>query len=73
MIFRYNFTWYDRRFYNFAFKKYIGQKNWPHLKFTQVLQKNFSVPQQDTQPVEQNLEVLEGKDKKEFLKGRDSV
>ena len=27
------------------------------------------MPQQETKPVDQNLEVLEGKDKKEFLKG----
>ena len=32
-------------------------------------EKKFSVPQQDTEPKKQNLEILEGKDKKEFLKG----
>tara|TARA_A100001015_G_scaffold275870_1_gene333548 strand:- start:367 stop:966 length:600 start_codon:yes stop_codon:yes gene_type:complete len=32
-------------------------------------EKKFSVPQQDVEPKKQNLEILEGKDKKEFLKG----
>ena len=32
-------------------------------------EKKFSMPQQDLKPEKQNLEVLEGKDKKEFLRG----
>ena len=32
-------------------------------------EKKFSIPKKDVQTKEQNLEVLEGKDKKEFLKG----
>ena len=32
-------------------------------------EKKFSMPQQDSKPTQQNLEILEGKDKKEFLRG----
>ena len=32
-------------------------------------EKNFSIPKQDVEPQKQNFEILEGKDKKEFLKG----
>ena len=32
-------------------------------------EKKFSMPQNETKPIKQNLEVLEGKDKKEFLRG----
>ena len=32
-------------------------------------EKKFSIPKKDIQPKEQNLETLEGKNKKEFLKG----
>ena len=31
--------------------------------------KKFSMPQKDVEPKKQNLEILEGKEKKEFLKG----
>ena len=31
--------------------------------------KKFSMPKEDVKPQKQNLEILEGKDKKEFLKG----
>ena len=31
--------------------------------------KKFSMPKKDVEPLEQNLDVLEGKDKKEFLRG----
>ena len=31
--------------------------------------KKFSMPQKDVEPQKQNFEILEGKDKKEFLKG----
>ena len=31
--------------------------------------KKFSMPQKDVEPTKQNLEILEGKEKKEFLKG----
>ncbi len=32
-------------------------------------EKKFSMPKKDTEPQKQNLEILEGKNKKEFLKG----
>ena len=32
-------------------------------------EKKFSMPKKDVKPQKQNLEILEGKDKKEFLKG----
>ena len=32
-------------------------------------EKKFSIPKQDVEPQKQNFEILEGKDKKEFLKG----
>ena len=32
-------------------------------------EKKFSMPKKDVEPQKQNLEILEGKDKKEFLKG----
>ena len=32
-------------------------------------EKKFSIPKKDVEPQKQNLEILEGKDKKEFLKG----
>ena len=32
-------------------------------------EKKFSIPNQDVEPQKQNFEILEGKDKKEFLKG----
>ena len=33
--------------------------------------KEFNVPQKEIKPVKQNFEILEGKDKKEFLRGAD--
>ena len=32
-------------------------------------EKEFNIPKKEAKPVKQNLEILEGKDKKEFLKG----
>ena len=32
-------------------------------------EKKFSIPKQDVEPQKQNFEILDGKDKKEFLKG----
>ena len=32
-------------------------------------EKKFSIPKQDVEPQKQNFEILEGKDKKEYLKG----
>ena len=39
-------------------------------KFTLVLhEKKFNIPKNDVKPVKQNHEILEGNNKKEFLKG----
>ena len=32
-------------------------------------EKEFNIPKNETKPVKQNLEILEGKDKKDFLRG----
>ena len=48
----------------------LGRKTGHEAKvYPSFAEKKFSMPQQETKPVDQNLEVLEGKDKKEFLKG----
>ena len=48
----------------------LGRKTGHESKvYPSFAEKKFSMPQQETKPVDQNLEVLEGKDKKEFLKG----
>ena len=39
------------------------------LKFIPISQKKIQYAQKEAEPVEQNLDVLEGKEKKEFLKG----
>ena len=48
----------------------LGRKTGHESKvYPNFAEKKFSMPQKDIQPIEQNLEVLEGKDRKEFLKG----
>ena len=48
----------------------LGRKTGHESKvYPNFAEKKFSIPQNDIKPVEQNLEVLEGKDKKEFLRG----
>tara|TARA_Y100001958_G_C21181379_1_gene511175 strand:- start:801 stop:1421 length:621 start_codon:yes stop_codon:yes gene_type:complete len=48
----------------------LGRKTGHESKvYPNFAEKKFSIPQNDTKPVEQNLEVLEGKDKKDFLRG----
>ncbi len=48
----------------------LGRKTGNESKiYPNFAEKKFSMPQQETNPVKPNLEVLEGKDKKEFLKG----
>ncbi len=48
----------------------LGRKTGHESKvYPNFAEKKFSMPQQETKPIKQNLEVLEGKDKKEFLKG----
>ena len=48
----------------------LGRKTGHESKvYPSFTEKKFSMPQQETKPKKQNLEVLEGKDKKEFLRG----
>ncbi len=48
----------------------LGRKTGHESKvYPNFSDKKFSMPQKDTEPVERNLETLEGKDKKEFLRG----
>ena len=48
----------------------LGRKTGHESKvFPNFAEKEFSMPKKETKPVKQNLEVLEGKDKKEFLRG----
>tara|TARA_B100001248_G_scaffold63056_1_gene43807 strand:+ start:5615 stop:6235 length:621 start_codon:yes stop_codon:yes gene_type:complete len=48
----------------------LGRKTGHESKvYPNFAEKKFSMPQKDIQPIEQNFEVLEGKDRKEFLKG----
>ncbi len=48
----------------------LGRKTGHESKvYPNFAEKKFSMPQQDSQPTQQNLEILEGKDKKEFLRG----
>ena len=48
----------------------LGRKTGHETKvYPNFAEKKFSMPQKDTKAAEKNLEILEGKDKKEFLKG----
>ena len=48
----------------------LGRKTGHDSKiYPDFSEKKFSMPQKETKPIKQNLEVLEGNDKKEFLKG----
>ena len=48
----------------------LGRKTGHETKvYPNFAEKKFSMPQKEVKPDEQNLEILEGKDKKEFLKG----
>ena len=48
----------------------LGRKTGHESKvYPSFADKNFSIPKKETNPIKQNLEILEGKDKKEFLKG----
>ena len=50
----------------------LGRKTGHESKvYPNFAEKKFSMPKNETEVVKQNLEVLEGKDKKEFLKGAD--
>ena len=48
----------------------LGRKTGHESKvYPNFAEKKFSMPKNDAEPSKQNLEVLEGKDKKEFLRG----
>ena len=48
----------------------LGRKTGHESKvYPGFTEKEFSIPKNETKPVKQNLEILEGKDKKEFLRG----
>ena len=48
----------------------LGRKTGHESKvYRNFAEKKFSIPKQDVEPQKQNFEILEGKDKKEFLKG----
>ncbi len=48
----------------------LGRKTGHESKvYPNFAEKKFSIPNQEVKPTEQNLNVLEGKEKKEFLKG----
>ena len=48
----------------------LGRKTGHESKvYPNFAEKKFSVPSQEAKPLKQNLEVLEGKNKKEFLRG----
>ena len=48
----------------------LGRKTGHETKvYPNFAEKKFSMPQKESKTAEQNLEILEGKDRKEFLKG----
>ena len=48
----------------------LGRKTGHESKvYPSFAEKKFNIPKNDTKPVNQNLEILEGKEKKEFLRG----
>ena len=48
----------------------LGRKTGHETKiYPGFAEKEFNIPKNDLKPVKQNLEILEGKDKKEFLRG----
>jgi len=48
----------------------LGRKTGHESKvYPAFAEKEFSIPKKEAKPAKQNLEILEGKDKKEFLKG----
>ena len=48
----------------------LGRKTGHESKvYTDFAEKKFNIPQKESQPVKQTFETLEGKEKKEFLKG----
>jgi hypothetical protein len=48
----------------------LGRKTGHETKiYPSFAEKKFNIPAKEVKPVKQNHEILEGKDKKEFLKG----
>tara|TARA_B100000767_G_scaffold90823_1_gene87259 strand:+ start:3221 stop:3838 length:618 start_codon:yes stop_codon:yes gene_type:complete len=48
----------------------LGRKTGHESKiYPSFVEKKFSIPKNDIKPIKQNLEILEGNNKKEFLKG----
>ena len=48
----------------------LGRKTGHESKvYPGFTEKEFNIPKNDTKPVKQNLEILEGKEKKEFIRG----
>ena len=48
----------------------LGRKTGHESKvYPSFAEKKFSMPQKDVKPIEENLNILEGKEKKEFLRG----
>ena len=48
----------------------LGRKTGHETKvYPGFAEKEFNIPKKEVKPIKQNLETLEGKDKKEFLKG----
>ena len=48
----------------------LGRKTGHESKvYPSFAEEKFNIPKKEIKPVKQNLETLEGKDKKEFLKG----
>ena len=48
----------------------LGRKTGHESKvYPSFAEKEFSIPKNETKPIKENLDILEGKDKKEFLRG----
>ena len=55
---------------NLEIKNILGRKTGHESKvYPNFAEKKFSMPKKDVEPVKQDLNVLEGKEKKEFLRG----
>ena len=54
--------------YNFASKSILGRKTGHESKVYPNFAEKNSMPKQEAEPIK-NLDVLEGKEKKEFLRG----
>ena len=67
---RYNVGRVDCRIHNPALRSILGRKTGHESKaYPTFAEKEFNIPNKEVKPAKQNLESLEGQDKKEFLKG----